>query len=228
MAKADFIKVMFDEISGNYDLLNDTLSFGTHRLWKSGVVREAMKDYPSRVLDCATGTGDLAFLFEKQGCKDITGIDFSPEMINLAQEKSRKIGSSAKFFTADILNLPFVDKSFDVTTVSFGIRNVEDIAKGIKELSRVSRTLLILEFGQPSNKLLEKAYFRLLKLYVPIFGMISGRKDAYEYLIASSQTFPSGEDFIQIMKQNSDHQQFSCQPIFGGIAYLYRSSGRSL
>jgi demethylmenaquinone methyltransferase/2-methoxy-6-polyprenyl-1,4-benzoquinol methylase len=223
MSKAVFVKNMFNDIAGRYDLLNDVLSVGTHRLWKSSVVSKVMKRKPSRVLDCATGTGDLAFMFENKGCKNVTAIDFSEEMIQFANKRAEKNNSKVTFQTADITNLPFKDKSFEATTVSFGVRNVDDLEKGLRELSRVSESLFILEFGQPENKVIAKSYFSLLRLYVPLFGLISGRKDAYEYLIASSEQFPSGEKFIEIMKRNSNHKRFEYEPIFGGIAYLYKS-----
>lgn len=216
---------MFDDIAVKYDLLNDVLSFGTHRLWKSSVIKKVMKTHPQSVLDCATGTGDLAFLVEQQGCKNVTGIDFSSEMIECAKIRAKKENSQVLFHTADITKLPFQPKSFDSTTVSFGVRNVDDLELGLRELARVSKSLYILEFGQPKNKLLAKAYFTLLRLYVPIFGLISGRKDAYEYLIASSEKFPSGDEFLRLMKKNSDHKEFNYEPIFGGIAYLYTSHG---
>jgi demethylmenaquinone methyltransferase/2-methoxy-6-polyprenyl-1,4-benzoquinol methylase len=225
MSKSIFVKKMFDDIAFRYDLLNDVLSVGTHRLWKSNVVKEVMKSSPLRVLDCATGTGDLAFLIEQKGCRNVTAIDFSQKMIECANIRAEKENSNIKFLTADITDLPFEEKSFDSTTVSFGIRNVDDIDKGLKELSRVSKSLYILEFGQPKNKLIAKVYFNLLRLYVPLFGLISRRKDAYEYLIASSQKFPSGDEFINLLKKNSDHSEFNYKPIFGGIAYLYTSHG---
>jgi len=225
MTKAIFVKKMFNDIAKKYDLLNDVLSLGTHRIWKTMVVNEAMKSSPGRVLDCATGTGDIAFLLEQKGCKDVTAIDFSEVMIECAKSRANKKNSKATFFTADITDLPFEKNFFDSTTVSFGVRNIEDLSKGLKELSRVSKSLFILEFGQPQNKLFATFYFNLLKLYVPILGLISGRKDAYEYLIASSERFPSAGDFIELMKKNSNHSIFKYKPIFGGMAYLYSSHG---
>jgi len=216
---------MFNDIAIKYDFLNDVLSLGTHRLWKDRFVSEIMLRKPARVLDCATGTGDLAFAFEQKGCQNVTAIDFSEVMISCAKKRASKKTSRVHFFTADINRLPFADKSFDATTVSFGVRNVEDLARGLRELSRVSKSLFILEFGQPKNKFFSQFYFNLLKLYVPLFGLLSGRKDAYEYLIASSSEFPSAERFVSIMKENSDHHFFSYRPIFGGIAYIYSSHG---
>lgn len=111
MNKAVFVKKMFNDIAQKYDLLNDVLSFGTHRIWKKMVVNEAMKSSPRLVLDCATGTGDLAFLLEQKGCQNVTAIDFSEVMIECAKSRANKKNSKATFFTADITDLPFEKKS---------------------------------------------------------------------------------------------------------------------
>lgn len=220
MARADFVRVMFNDISHKYDLLNDVLSVGTHRLWKRAFVNRALRQRPKRVLDCATGTGDIAFMLETKGA-EVTGLDFSEKMIDFAQERAAKTGSKVKFMVGDIQNLPFYDKEFDAVTISFGIRNVENLEKGLSELGRVAKSVHILEFGQPQNSLYKKSYFTMLKMYVPVFGLISKRGDAYEYLIATSETFPSDEKFIGIMKKNTDFTHYESRPVFGGIAYMY-------
>lgn len=220
MARADFVRVMFNDISHKYDLLNDVLSVGTHRLWKKNFVALAMKGRPKKVLDCATGTGDIAFMLEKKGA-EVTGLDFSENMIELAKGRATKSGSQAKFMVGDIQKLPFQDKEFDAVTISFGIRNVESLELGLKELGRVAKAVHVLEFGQPKNALYKKSYFTLLKMYVPVFGLISKRGDAYEYLIATSEQFPSDENFLKIMKDNTDFTNFKSVPVFGGIAYMY-------
>jgi demethylmenaquinone methyltransferase / 2-methoxy-6-polyprenyl-1,4-benzoquinol methylase len=228
MAKADFVRVMFNDISHKYDLLNDVLSIGTHRLWKRKFVKLALTQKPTSALDCATGTGDIAFKL-KQSCPGlVTGIDFSTGMIDSANERAKNNHLPVEFKVADIQNLPFADKSYDVTTISFGIRNVEDLDRGLKELGRVSKGVYILEFGQPKNKLYKKLYFAMLRLYVPLFGLISKRKDAYEYLIASSETFPSAEKFVEIMKKNMSFKHMGFIPVFGGIAYIYYAREEAL
>lgn len=221
MSKADFVRVMFNDISHKYDLLNDVLSVGTHRLWKRSFVKLALKSKPKSALDCATGTGDIAFKLKKSIPGKVVGIDFSEGMIKFANERAATNPNKVDFRVADIQKLPFQDKEFDVCTISFGIRNVEDLGKGLSELGRVSKSVFILEFGQPQNELHKKAYFNLLKLYVPLFGLISKRKDAYEYLIASSETFPSSVNFVNIMEKNMDFKNYGCIPVFGGIAYIY-------
>jgi demethylmenaquinone methyltransferase/2-methoxy-6-polyprenyl-1,4-benzoquinol methylase len=220
MSKAEFVRVMFNDISHKYDLLNDILSAGTHRFWKKNFVKLIAKSNPKKVLDCATGTGDIAFML-KEFTPSVTGIDFSEKMIELANVRKEKNHSSVQFQVADIEKLPFQDKEFDAASISFGIRNVENLGKGLSELSRVAKSLYILEFGQPQNKIFSWLYFNLLKLYVPVFGIISKRTDAYEYLITSSQNFPSAQTFVDIMKKNTTFKTFGYRPVFGGIAYIY-------
>ncbi len=228
MAKAEFVRVMFDDISHKYDLLNDVLSVGTHRLWKRNFVSLILKSNPKTVLDCACGTGDIAFELKKNVNGEVTAIDFSEKMIDFANGRNAKSPYKVNFRVADIMKLPFEDKSFDVASISFGIRNVEDLAKGLSELGRVAKSVYVLEFGQPKNALYKKAYFNLLKLYVPVFGLITKRKDAYEYLIASSEKFPSADAFIEIFKANTHFSHYKMIPVFGGIAYIYCGSNEAL
>lgn len=224
MPKAEFIKTMFDDISGRYDILNDILSFGTHRLWKNKLAKLATLRNGSQVLDCATGTGDIAFLLEKYGATNINAIDFSPQMINLALKRGEEAGSRVKFEVADLCALPFPDKTFDSATVSFGVRNVENLPLALRELSRVSNSLYVLEFGKPQNRIFSFLYFGLLKIYFPVFSFISGRGDAYDYLITSSASFPAGEDFLEIIRQHTNYQKLSFVSLFGEIAYIYKAN----
>lgn len=221
MAASDFVRVMFNDISHKYDLLNDVLSAGTHRLWKKHFVELATNSSPMKVLDCATGTGDIAFMLEKIGVTEVTGLDFSENMIVQAKERASKAGSKVKFLVGDIRKLPFADKEFDAVTISFGIRNVESLELGLKELGRVAKAVHILEFGQPKNAFYKKSYFTMLKMYVPLFGLITGRADAYEYLIATSESFPSDDKFLSIMDENTEFNHYRSIPVFGGIAYMY-------
>jgi demethylmenaquinone methyltransferase/2-methoxy-6-polyprenyl-1,4-benzoquinol methylase len=227
MAKAEFVRVMFNDIAHKYDLLNDVLSMGTHRIWKRKLINIALKDKPNSALDCATGTGDIAFKLKESISGQVTGIDFSQGMIDFAHERAKEGPLPVEFKVADIQNLPFSDKAFDITTISFGIRNVENLELGLKELGRVSNGVYILEFGQPKNSFFKKLYFGMLKMYVPIFGLISKRKDAYEYLIASSEAFPSSEKFVEIMKKTMTFKNYGYIPVFGGIAYIYFANNKA-
>jgi demethylmenaquinone methyltransferase/2-methoxy-6-polyprenyl-1,4-benzoquinol methylase len=227
MSKAEFVRVMFNDISHKYDFLNDVLSLGTHRIWKNNFVKLIAQTHPKKSLDCATGTGDIAFMLS-ESIPSVTGIDFSEKMIEQAKIRGEKEKSRVHFQVADIENLPFGDKEFDTASISFGIRNVENLQKGLSELGRVSQSLFILEFGQPKNKFFSWFYFNLLKLYVPLFGLISKRGDAYDYLITSSQNFPSAEKFLTIMKENTSFQKYGFIPVFGGIAYIYFGKNEAL
>ncbi len=221
MSKADFVRVMFNDISHKYDLLNDVLSVGTHRLWKRSFVKRILAQRPGTALDCATGTGDIAFQLKAGIPGEVVGIDFSEKMIDHALERAKTASQKVSFRVADIMNLPFPDKAFDVSSISFGIRNVENLDKGLSELGRVSKAVYILEFGQPKSKLFSRLYFSLLRLYVPLFGLISKRGDAYEYLIASSEKFPSDQKFLEIFRRNTNFKTYGSIPVFGGIAYIY-------
>jgi demethylmenaquinone methyltransferase / 2-methoxy-6-polyprenyl-1,4-benzoquinol methylase len=227
MSKAEFVKVMFNDISNKYDLLNDVLSVGTHRWWKRDFVKMITKTHPQSALDCACGTGDIAFKLKESIPGEVVGIDFSEKMIDEANVRAATAKTKVTFKVADIMKLPFADKSFDVASISFGIRNVEDLSKGLSELGRVAKAVYILEFGQPKNKLYAKSYFSLLKLYVPVFGMITKRADAYEYLIASSEQFPSDQKFLEIFKKSTNFTTYKSIPVFGGIAYIYSATNEA-
>src|SRR5205823_13031339 len=136
-----------------YDRANTILSGGIHHLWRRRVVRRAGVRAGDKVLDCATGTGDLAIRFAKEGAS-VVGTDFTPEMIALARAKAPAI----RFEVADVTSLPFEDNSFDVASIGFGIRNVADPVKGIAEMARVAKKVVILEFGQPRNAVLRALY----------------------------------------------------------------------
>jgi demethylmenaquinone methyltransferase/2-methoxy-6-polyprenyl-1,4-benzoquinol methylase len=223
MPNAQYIKSMFDDISPKYDLLNDLLSIGTHRLWKRKLVQAACENNPKSVLDCATGTGDIAFGFEKNNIDSIVGCDFSPLMIENANKRKAKSKSNVNFFVADVSNLPFRDQEFDTATISFGIRNVEKLEKSLNELSRVSKSLFILEFGTPKNTMWKQVYFNSLKLYFPVLSLLTKRSDAYDYLIKSSEEFPSGKNFCEIIRRSTDYKNINYTPLFGGIAYIYEA-----
>lgn len=219
MPQAEPIRNMFNSIAGSYDLLNDLLSLGIHRLWKKKLINELSKNSPTSMLDCATGTGDIALSFlDKNPTAKVTGIDFSANMLALAKEKSKQVDWSVE----DVTKLPFEENQFDVCAISYGIRNVEDRAKGLKEMARVtSKKLCILEFGQPENPILRGAYFGLMKYFIPLIGKIFNKKGAYQYLIDSSMQFPSGKKMVQEIKENTTFDHVEYQAIMGGITYLY-------
>jgi demethylmenaquinone methyltransferase/2-methoxy-6-polyprenyl-1,4-benzoquinol methylase len=221
---ADRIRSMFASISRKYDRANTVLSGGIHHLWRRQAVRRSGAGSGDRVLDCATGTGDLAIAFRRAvgPAGRVVGTDFVPEMLELARSKA----SDIEFQVADVTQLPFDDGSFDVSSISFGIRNVHDPRKGIAELARVVRPggrVIVLEFGQPSSRMFGRLYDLYRRKILPgLGGIVTGEKQAYEYLERSAGRFPSGEEFVALMRSAAAFSSIDFVPLSFGIAYLYR------
>lgn len=219
---------MFAAISSRYDRANTVLSGGVHHLWRRKTVRRSGAKPGDRVLDCATGTGDLAIAFQRVVGPEgrVIGTDFVPEMLDLARKKAPGI----EFQTADVTRLPFPDSSFDLSSISFGIRNVGDPSKGLSEMARVVRPggrVMVLEFGQPRSRLFGALYDFYRKLVLPrVGGMVTGEQKAYEYLERSAGKFPSGADFVSLMQRSGDFESIDFVPLTFGIAYLYRGVRR--
>ncbi len=211
---------MFASIAARYDRANTILSAGVHHLWRRRAVRGASVRRGERVLDCATGTGDLAIAFRHAGA-EVIGTDFTPEMIELAHAKAPSI----RFEIADVMSLPFDTGSFDVASIGFGIRNVSDPAKGIAEMARVVRAggrVVILEFGQPRGHLIRTFYDWYRKHVLPrLGGVVTGERGAYEYLESSAAQFPSDVHFAELMRSSANFASITFEPLTYGIAYLY-------
>jgi demethylmenaquinone methyltransferase/2-methoxy-6-polyprenyl-1,4-benzoquinol methylase len=216
---------MFSEISERYDTGNDILSFGTHRLWKRRLVRAARAPKDGRVLDLATGTGDIALLFADEVGEhgEVIGIDFSTEMIEHARHRKKNLRSNLAFEIGDAMSLRFADDSFDICSISFGIRNVDDPVKALSEMRRVVKPggrIVVLEFGQPAG-----LFGKIYRFYSDTFltwlgGLISGHREAYDYLNRTAADFPSGEIFVALMRA-AGFDRITAKSLFGGIAYLY-------
>ena len=220
------INDMFSRIAGRYDLLNDLLSFGIHRLWKKKTVKMSEIKPGSRVLDCASGTGDLAIEFKKMsGIKGfVLATDFNPEMLSYAEKKFKKKNYKIDIEVADVLNLRFEDNSFDIASIGFGIRNVDSVQRCLEEMARVVKSggkVLVLEFGQPQG--LFSLFYNFYSRYIiPIIGkLIDGNSFAYKYLHESSAKFPCREHFTQIMESTGNFTSIRYYPLTFGIAYLY-------
>ncbi len=220
------VKKMFSDISGKYDLLNTVLSFGIHHLWRNTTVAMSKASKGNKVLDCATGTGDLAIAFKKKVGDSgyVMGTDFCEDMLKFAPSKAEKHGIKIDFELADVMNLQYSDDSYDVSSISFGIRNVDDPAKGISEMARVVKPggrVVVLEFGQPSG-LFGSIYRWYSKNIIPKIGrMIAGSDFAYTYLPETAAKFPSGDKFVSLMENTNQFSKIEKKSLTFGISYVY-------
>lgn len=220
------VRQMFSSIATRYDVTNEVLSFGIHRLWRRSAVRLSGAQEGNAVLDCATGTGDLALAFKRKvgASGRVMGTDFCKEMLDSAPAKAAREGLQVEFQVADAMALPFADATFDVASIAFGIRNVDDPVKCLKEMARVVRPggrVVVLEFGQPTG--LFGGLFRFYsKVVMPaIGGLLTGNRAAYEYLPRTSAAFPAGEKFLALMDQSGSYKERVAHPMTFGTSYVY-------
>jgi demethylmenaquinone methyltransferase/2-methoxy-6-polyprenyl-1,4-benzoquinol methylase len=196
--RAARVNDLFATIARRYDLLNDLQSFGWHRRWKRRVADLARVQPGSRVLDLCCGTGDIAFALAQRGAA-VTGLDFSPKMLEVAENRRRKKNQSGTqeliFVQGDAQQIPFADSTFDAVTIGYGLRNLASWESGLDEMYRVARTgarLIVLDFGKPSNRLWRKIYFTHLRCSVPLIGwLFCGNADAYAYILESLKHYPA-------------------------------------
>ncbi len=226
--KAKDIEKMFDTIAPRYDLLNRILSLGIDRYWRTRAVRLLADEQPTRVLDVATGTADLAIKAEKMlHPREVVGIDLSAEMLQYGREKLDRLGLSTRIslVQGDAETLPFDDDAFDAALVAFGVRNFEDLEAGLRGIRRVLRpggTLVVLEFSRPRTPPIKQLYAWYSRHVLPrIGGALSPDQAAYEYLPNSVAAFPDGADFLDRM-DNSGYTDLLWHPLTFGIASLYR------
>ena len=196
---------MFDDISPKYDFLNHFLSFGIDRGWRRRLVSVLATCKPVSVLDVATGTGDLAIAIAALSPQKIVGIDISEKMLEVGRSKisSRALDSLITLRCADAEKIPFSDNSFDAITVAFGVRNYENLVRGLQEMRRVLKPggmMLILEFSHPDSFPMKQLYGIYSRFVIPVMGrLISGNSKAYSYLPESVAAFPSGKDFLSVL-----------------------------
>ncbi|MES2962522.1 MAG: ubiquinone/menaquinone biosynthesis methyltransferase, partial [Bdellovibrionota bacterium] len=204
------------------------LSGGVHHLWRKALVKWSAAREGQRVLDCATGTGDLAIGFKRAVGPSgvVVGTDFSPGMLAPAPAKAARLGLDIKFEPADVTQLSYADASFDISSISFGIRNVQDPAKGLAELARVVRpggVVMVLEFGQPSTPGFREVYeFYSNRVLPRLGGLVTGKPKAYEYLQSSSAKFPCGDEFVALMMSTGKYESVSYRTLTFGVAYMYK------
>lgn len=220
------VRKMFADIADDYDRVNSILSFGVHHIWRNRAVQLSGAREGDDVLDCATGTGDLALKFKESvgDSGSVLGTDFCKEMIEHAPEKAREHNLEVEFEVADAMNLPYENGRFDISSIAFGIRNVDNPVQALKEMGRVVKpggTVVVLEFGQPKGLL--KYPYELYSQYImpTVGGWISGNREAYSYLPRTSAKFPAGNEFISLMKESGAFTSQMFEKLTGGIAYVY-------
>ena len=204
--KKSQVEKMFDSISFEYDLLNGIMTFNNHKRWKKNILNIAKKLKPKNALDIATGTADIAInLGSIYDCK-VVGVDISEQMLSVGRKKitKMKLDEVIRLETGDAENLNFKDNYFDLVTIGFGVRNFQDLEKGLRESFRVLNkegTLIILETSVPENRIMKLLYSIFTRTYIPIMARIFSKdKSAYNYLLNSAELFPSGTKFSEILK----------------------------
>jgi len=227
MPQPEKIKSMFSQVAPKYDKANTVLSLGVHHLWRRKFVNLSGVKSGAIILDCATGTGDLAIEFKKRvgPAGRVIGTDFCAEMLESAPDKARSLGMDIEFQLADVTELPYLDHQFDLTSISFGIRNVENPVKAISEMARVTKPngkVMVLEFGQMQIPVVSPLYNYYSRTILPwIGGLVTGQREAYQYLQTSSAAFPCRDNFKDLMLSTGQFKDVSWIPLSGGIAYIY-------
>jgi len=217
---------MFSRIAHRYDLLNRLLSGYIDVYWRHKLVSKLSQHQPQRILDVATGTGDLAIALAKQWPRaKVTGLDISEAMLECAVQKADRKGiSTIEWVCAAAEELPFADHTFDMITVAFGVRNFADLQKGLSEMHRVLRDdgkMGILEFSMPRNPVVRRVYGVYFQYLLPRIGaLLSGDSYAYRYLYETVQQFPAYEDFASLLYQ-AGFVNVEIVPLTSGICCMY-------
>jgi demethylmenaquinone methyltransferase/2-methoxy-6-polyprenyl-1,4-benzoquinol methylase len=217
---------MFDSISGNYDFLNHFLSLGIDIRWRKKAIKLLAKSKPKLILDVATGTGDFAVETLKLNPDQVIGVDISEGMLEVGRKKMKARGIDHKIDLrlGDSENLPFEENKFDAVIVAFGVRNFENLEKGLTEMQRVLKPggqLVVLEFSKPRTFPFKQLYNFYFKFVLPKIGRLVSRDSAaYTYLPESVQAFPDGTDFTNILNRIGFNYT-TCQSLTFGISSLY-------
>ena len=227
--KKEQVAQMFDTISENYDGLNKIISLGTDATWKKKILQMVKLLQPTSILDIATGTGDLAILFAETTATEIIGLDISQGMLDMGKKKisDKNLDSKIQMVLGDGEKIPYTDNYFDVITVAYGVRNFENLEKGLSEILRVLKpngTFIILETAVPTKFPFKQGYYVYTNFIMPTIGkLFSKDKAAYKYLSTSAQNFPFGEALNNILRKIGfiDVQN---EPQTMGVASIYLAS----
>lgn len=224
--KKEQVATMFNNIAHKYDFLNHFLSLGIDILWRKKAIRQLRNQNPRQILDIATGTGDFAIEALVLNPDKVTGIDISEGMLKIGREKllKKKLQDKIELLIGDSENIPFKDCSFDAITVGFGVRNFENLEKGLKEMIRVLNpegTAIILEFSKPGKFPVKQLYNFYFNRILPAIGkLVSKDNAAYTYLPESVNAFPDGKNLLKIM-ENCGFKEVKHMPLMFGIASIY-------
>jgi demethylmenaquinone methyltransferase/2-methoxy-6-polyprenyl-1,4-benzoquinol methylase len=229
LSKKEQVAKMFDTISGNYDSLNRVISFGIDVKWRKKVLQLVAKTNPEKILDIATGTGDLAILMTQTQAKKIIGLDISAGMLEIGKSKieERKLSQTIEMVLGDSENMPFEDHFFDAITVAFGVRNFEHLEKGLTEILRVLKPggiFVILETSVPEKTPYKQGYSFYTKNILPLIGKLFSKDNvAYGYLSESAASFPYGEALNNILRKTG-FINVKAMPQTFGVATIYSAS----
>ena len=224
--KKEQVAKMFDNISHRYDFLNHFLSLGIDKVWRRKAISMLKPLHPKLILDVATGTGDFAIQALSLNPDRIFGIDISEGMLEMGRNKlkDRNLSSKIELLQGDSENIPFEENKFDAVTVAFGVRNFENLEKGLREIFRVLKPggkLIVLEFSRPKAFPMKQGYNFYFKTILPKIGrMVSSDKSAYTYLPESVEAFPDGADFLRIL-ENVGFKKSQCKVLTFGISSIY-------
>ncbi len=228
-SKKEQVTEMFDTISGNYDGLNRVISFGIDVKWRKKVVKLVHKIRPQKILDVATGTGDLAINLAKTGAKEIVGLDISSGMLEVGKTKikSKNLDTTINMIIGDSEDLPFEENYFDAITVAFGVRNFEHLEKGLSEIFRVLKPgglFVVLETSVPTKTPFKQGYKFYTTTILPIVGRVFSKdRSAYSYLSESAAAFPYGEAFNNILRKIG-FIDVEDNPQTFGVATIYKAT----
>lgn len=226
LGKKEQVAKMFDNISGNYDGLNRMITAGIDVSWRKKVVKLVGENKPKQILDIATGTGDLAIMLATLNPKRVVGLDISEGMLEVGKKKIKKANLShiIQMVKGDSENIPFDDNTFDAVSVSFGVRNFENLNKGLKEVLRVLKpggVFAVLETSNPTKFPFKQGYMFYTRFILPVIGKVFSKdKVAYSYLSESANSFPFGKDFNNILEKNGFKEAKNI-PVTFGVASIY-------